>query len=75
MTGESPPLPDVLDQPSALSGVLRKYGATWQIVHDAGVGVWTAVQRPTPTALRVICAYDLASLAAKLDATSDRGTG
>ncbi len=75
MANQEPALSDVLDEPSALSGVLRKYGATWQIVHDAGVGVWTAVQRPTPTALRVICAYDLASLAVKLDATSDRGTG
>src|SRR6266536_2828007 len=67
MANQEPALSDVLDEPSALSGVLRKYGATWQIVHDAGVGVWTAVQRPTPTALRVICAYDLASLAVKLD--------
>jgi hypothetical protein len=68
-------LPDALDQPPALSDVLQKYGASWQIVHDPGVGVWTAVQRPTPTALHVICAHDLASLAVKLDAAGDRGTG
>jgi len=75
MANHASALSDVLDQSSALSGVLQRHGATWQIVHDAGVGVWTAVQRPTLTALHVICAHDLASLAVKLDATSDRGTG
>jgi hypothetical protein len=47
----------------------------WQIVHDAGIGVWTAVNRLTPTALHFICAHNLASLAVKLAATGDRGAG
>ena len=59
----------------ALQDVLTAYGASWQIVHDAEIGVWTAVNRPTPTALHFICAHNLASLAVKLDATGDRGAG
>ena len=47
----------------------------WQIVYDAGIGAWTAVNRPTPTALHFLCAHDLASLAVKLDATGDRSIG
>jgi len=59
----------------ALQDVLTAYGASWQIVHDAEIGMWTAVNRPTPTALHFICAYNLASLAVKLGATGGRGTG
>jgi hypothetical protein len=29
-------------------------------------GAWSAIRRPTPTALHVLVAYDLSSLAAKL---------
>jgi hypothetical protein len=64
----------LIDSP-ALLDVLAEYGASWQIVYDAEIGVWTAVNRPTPTAQHFICAYDLASLAVKLDATGDRGNG
>ena len=63
------------NEASALQDVLTAYGASWQIVHDAEIGVWTAVCRPTPTALHFICAHNLASLAVKLDATGDRGAG
>jgi hypothetical protein len=63
------------DQALALPDVLYQYGEARQIVHDPEVGVWTAVKRPTPTALHVICAHDLASLAASLDAAGDRRTG
>jgi len=63
------------NQASALQDVLAQYSANWQIVHDAEIGVWTAVCRPTPTALHFICAHNRASLAVKLDATDDRGTG
>jgi hypothetical protein len=62
-------------QAPALLDVLAVYGASWQIVHDAEIGVWTAVNRPTPTALHFICAHNLASLAVKLGATGDRGAG
>ena len=59
----------------ALRDVLIAYGASWQIVHHAEIGVWTAINRPTPTALHFVCAHDLASLAVKLGAAGDRGTG
>jgi hypothetical protein len=63
-------------QASALQDVLAQYSANWQIVHGAEIGVWTAVCRPTPTALHFICAHNLASLAVKLDATdADHATG
>jgi hypothetical protein len=58
----------------ALVDVLAEHGEHWQIVHDPEVGCWTAVRRPTVTALHVICAHDLASLTAKLDAAGGRGT-
>jgi hypothetical protein len=65
---------EMTDSPVLLD-VLAEYGGSWQIVHDGEMGVWTAVNRPTATALHVICAHDLASLAVKLDATGDCGTG
>jgi hypothetical protein len=64
----------MIDSP-ALLDVFHKYGAIWQIVHDPEAGVWTAINRPTPTALHFICAHDLATLAVKLAAAGDRGTG
>jgi hypothetical protein len=66
---------DVMTDSPALLDVIHQYGASWEIVHDAEIGVWTAVNRPTPTALHFICAHNLASLAAKLDATGGRSTG
>ena len=63
------------NQASALQDVLAQHSVNWQIVHDAESGVWTAVCRPTPTALHFICAHNLASLAVKLGATDDPGTG
>ncbi len=51
-----------------LAGLLGTYGAMWQIQQDRESGVWTAVSRPTPTALHVLVAYDSAALAAKLEA-------
>ena len=62
-------------QAPALQDVLAEYVASWQILHDAEIGVWTAVNRPTPTALHFLCAHDLASLAVKLGATGDRSSG
>jgi hypothetical protein len=51
-----------------LAGLLRTYGEQWQIQRDDDSNVWTAIRRPTPTALHVIVAYDLSGLAAKLEA-------
>ncbi len=51
-----------------LEGLLRRYGEHWQIQQDGEGGAWTAIRRPTPTALHVLVAYDLTGLAAKLKA-------
>jgi hypothetical protein len=59
------------NQAPALHDVLTEHGAAWQIVHDAEA----AVNQPTLTALHFTCEHDLASLAVKLAATGDRGTG
>jgi hypothetical protein len=63
------------DTTPELSDVLHQHGEGWQIQHDPGVGCWTAIRRPTASALHVICAHDLATLAVKLEAASDRGSG
>jgi hypothetical protein len=51
-----------------LEDLLHSYGEHWQIQQDGDNGVWTAIRRPTPTALHVLVAYDLSGLAAKLEA-------
>ena len=51
-----------------LRALRQTYGARWQIQRDDDSGVWTAIRRPTPTALHVLVAYDLTGLAAKLEA-------
>ena len=53
---------------SQLRALLRTYGEHWQILRDDNCNVWTAIRRPTPTALLVLVAFDLAGLAAKLKA-------
>jgi hypothetical protein len=42
--------------PPGLAGLLRTYGEHWQIQRDDDSGVWTAIRRPTPTALHVLVA-------------------
>jgi len=51
-----------------LARLLHDFGEHWQIQQDGDSGVWTAIRRPTPTALHVLVAYDLTALAAKLQA-------
>ncbi len=51
-----------------LAALLHTYGEHWQIQQDGESGVWTAIRRPTPTALHIIVAYDLPGLVAKLEA-------
>ena len=50
-----------------LGHLLAAHGDRWQIGQDPQTGVWTAVERPTPTALSIHVGYTLAELAAKLD--------
>lgn len=54
--------------PPGLADLLHIYGERWQIQQDSEGGVWTAIQRPTATALHILVAYDLTGLAAKLEA-------
>ena len=56
------------DASSQLADLLHAYGERWQIQRDGDSGVWTAIRRPTPTALHVLVAYDLSGLAAKIEA-------
>jgi len=57
-----------------LRDVLRSYGEQWQIQQDCESLVWTAIRRPSPTALHVLVAYELAGLAAKLEAAQPGNT-
>lgn len=54
-----------------LADLLYAYGEQWQIERDHEANVWTAVNRPTSTALHVLVAHDLPSLAAKLGSAQD----
>ncbi|HEX9357081.1 MAG TPA: hypothetical protein VF933_25095 [Streptosporangiaceae bacterium] len=56
------------DTSPQLGRLMNDYGEHWQIQQDGDIGVWTAIRRPTPTALHVLVAYDLTGLAAKLEA-------
>lgn len=49
-----------------LAELLEIYGEHWQIQADHDTGAWTAVQRPTPTALHILVGRDLDDLAGKL---------
>jgi hypothetical protein len=55
-----------------LAALLHSYGERWEIQQDGDNGVWTAIRRPTPTALHILVAYDLPGLAAKLESASTK---
>lgn len=60
-------------QPSEIANLIHDHGHQWQIVHDTGLDVWTAVHRSRDGRhIRMHVAYDPATLAAKLDAAQDR---
>jgi hypothetical protein len=52
---------------------MRGYSTGWQIEHDAGMDVWTAVRKsPDGKHIRILVAHDPGGLAAKLaDAEAD----
>jgi hypothetical protein len=54
-----------------LGTVLTTYGGRWSI--SRGLFCWEAIERPTPTAVNVIVAPDLATLAGKLAAQEPAG--
>jgi hypothetical protein len=57
---------DNYPDPVLLPGVLHTYGDRWQIGRDEETSAWTAVERPSPTALHVVVAYSIGELAEKL---------
>lgn len=54
--------------------MLRSYGEHLQIQQDCDSRVWTAIRRPSPTALHLLVAYDLPGLTAKLEAAQPSDT-
>ena len=60
-------------QPSEMADLLHDHGAHWQIEHTSELNVWIAVHRSADGRhIRVLVAYDAASLRGKLkDAGSD----
>ena len=51
-------------EPSRLERILKEHGKRWEIERDGPV--WTATERPSPTALHVIIAHDLDELERKI---------
>lgn len=60
-----------MDEP-LLVEIMNEYGERWQISRSDAPACWTAVERPTVSALHVIAALDLPELAVKL-AKADSG--
>jgi hypothetical protein len=54
-----------MDEP-LLMDLMHEYGERWQIGRSDAPACWTAVERPSVTALHVIAALDLPELAIKL---------
>ena len=55
-------------QPSELADLLHDHGAHWQIEHTGELNVWIAVRRSADGRhIRVLVAYDPASLRTKLE--------
>lgn len=51
-------------EPSRLERILVEHGQRWEIERDGPV--WTATERPSPTAVHVIVARDLNALEQKI---------
>jgi hypothetical protein len=51
-------------EPSRLERILAEHGRRWEIERDGPV--WTATERPSPTAVHVIVARDLNALEQKI---------
>jgi hypothetical protein len=51
-------------EPSRLEHILARHGQRWQIEREGPV--WTATERPSPTALHVVVAHDLDALEQKI---------
>jgi hypothetical protein len=54
------------ERPVALNDLLTEYGDRWQVSYDDATHHWTAVERPTPSAINVLVAANLNDLAEKL---------
>ncbi|HEX7268550.1 MAG TPA: hypothetical protein VF256_14130 [Streptosporangiaceae bacterium] len=55
-------------QPAEIAALIHDAGERWQIEHDTGLDVWTAVRRsPDGRHIRVLVARDPAGLRGKLE--------
>jgi hypothetical protein len=55
-------------QPAEIAALIHDHGERWQLEHDSGLDVWTAVRRsPDGRHIRVLVAHDPASLRDKLE--------
>jgi hypothetical protein len=55
-------------QPAEIAALIHDHGERWQIEHDPGLDVWTAVrQSPDGRHIRVLVARDPAGLRSKLE--------
>jgi len=55
-------------QPADIAALMRDHGDRWQIEHNPGLAVWTAVRRsPDGRHIHVLVAHDPAGLRGKLE--------
>ena len=55
-------------QPAEIAALMHDHGERWQIEHDPGMDVWSAVRRsPDGRHIRVLIAHDPAALRGKLE--------
>jgi hypothetical protein len=63
-------------QPAEVAALLHDHGDRWQIEHEDGLDVWTAVRKsPDGRHIRVLVAHDPASLRGKLAGAEDEEPG
>lgn len=57
---------------AAVARFSERFGDRWQLEGRADLGVYIAVQRPTPTAVHIIAAESIAELTAKVEAAESK---
>jgi hypothetical protein len=59
---------DLPSHTAELAALMHDHGERWQIEHDSGLDVWSAVRKsPDGRHIRVLIAHDPASLRGKLE--------
>ena len=65
-------------QPAEIAALMHDHGERWQIEHEPGLNVWTAVRRsPDGRHIRVLVGRDIEALRGKLETveTDEPGPG